>query len=77
MLPSIAVLIMASIIAYVEVPPLLKKGLKKEVWTFSLLLLFGVMLCIAKETGGTIPSPLHLIEIIYDPIYTVASTFLE
>ncbi|TWI57935.1 hypothetical protein [Halalkalibacter nanhaiisediminis] len=77
MLPSIAVLIVASTIVYFEVPTLLKKGLKKEVWTFSLLLLLGVMLCIAKETGDTIPSPLSAIKFIYQPIYTVVSTYLE
>ena len=77
MIPSIAILIIGSIIAYVEVPPLLEKGLKREVWSFSLLLLFGVTIYIIKAFDVMIPSPLKIIETIYHPIYTIISSLLE
>lgn len=57
----IGVLAAAGIIALIEIPSLLKKKLKRELWTFSILLLFGTGLSIALGLQVEIPNPIDWI----------------
>lgn len=64
------------IIALFEVPPLLKKKLKKDLWAFSILLLIGTGLSIAQALRMKIPNPLDLIYYIYKPMSDAIFSFL-
>jgi len=68
MLKSIGILLFAAIIVWIEVPPLLKKGYKKELIVFSILLAIGVGLGIALGFGKNIPNPLDLLTFVFKPI---------
>jgi len=50
-----------------EVPSLLTKNFKKEIWVFSILLIFGVILSIIESMNIEIPNPLEWLTIIYKP----------
>ena len=77
MVISIGILLVAVIIAMVEVPPLRKKGLKKELWIFSILLLVGTGLSIAESLQVAIPNPLDGITMIYKPFSDFLFGLLE
>jgi hypothetical protein len=62
------ILLVAILIIVLEVPPLLEKKQKKELWVFSLLLFLGVGLSIAESLDLNIPNPLDWIAIIYKPL---------
>lgn len=55
------------LIAVYEVPSLLRRNLKRELWMFFILLIFGVVLSILKSLRVDIPNPLYLLTIIYKP----------
>ncbi|MGP7818885.1 hypothetical protein [Niallia sp. 01092] len=67
MLVTIGILLVSIVIALIEVPPLLRKGLTKEIWVFSILLLFGTGLSIAEGLQMNIPNPLNWIGAVYKP----------
>lgn len=54
-------------ITFIEVPSLLKRGLKKELWIFSILLLLGTGLSIAEGLQVEIPNPMDALAFIYQP----------
>jgi hypothetical protein len=60
------VCVIAGIIAAIEVPALSKD--KKGLWTFSLLLLIGTGLAIAKCLNVSIPNPLDWIAAVFGPL---------
>lgn len=62
------ILVITAVIIAIDVPPLLKKKLKKELWIFSILLLIGVSLSIAKALNVKIPNPLDWITAIFQPL---------
>mgnify|MGYP001100926555 CR=1 FL=1 len=62
---SVGIIVIVIIIMMIEVPPLLKKRLKKELWVFGILLLLGAGLNIAEGLHIDIPNPLDAIAIIY------------
>lgn len=64
----IGVLLLAILIALMEVPHMLKNKLKKELWVFLSLLLIGIGLGIARSVDLELPSPLDLITAIYKPM---------
>ncbi|WP_142247857.1 hypothetical protein [Alkalihalobacterium alkalinitrilicum] len=68
MATSFLILLFASILAYIEVTRLLKRKMKKEAWSFSILLLFSVSLAIAFVLDADIPNPLKLLTLIYQPL---------
>ena len=68
MLKSIGILLIAAVILRIQVPPLLKKKHKKELFVFSILLAIGVALCITLGLGKSIPTPLDLLTFIFKPI---------
>jgi hypothetical protein len=63
----IGILLVAAAISIFEVPYMWKKGLRKELWLFSILLLLGVGISSAKALAWTIPTPLDWIAVVYKP----------
>jgi hypothetical protein len=56
------------LISIYEVPSLLRRKLKRELWVFSILLIFGVVLSILKSLRIDILNPLDLLTNIYKPL---------
>lgn len=71
MLKSIGILIIAAVILWMEVPPLLEKKFKRELVVFSILLAIGVGLSITLGFGKTIPNPFELLSYIFKPLNNV------
>ncbi|GED17732.1 hypothetical protein AM501_22015 [Aneurinibacillus migulanus] len=71
------VLIVTALIIIIEVPSLLRKQLRKELWMFSILLLIGTGLSIAQSLQVDIPNPLDLLTIVYKPINDVVKGVLK
>ena len=63
----VGILIISAVIIAIDVPPLVRKKRKKELWIFSTLLLFGTVLSIALARGVHIPNPLDFITWIFKP----------
>lgn len=63
-----AVLAVGILIFAIEGPTLIKKSKRKEIWVFSVLLLAGIVLCIAVNVGAKVSSPLEWIRFVYEPI---------
>ncbi len=71
MLKSMGILLIATAILLIEVPPLLEKKYKKELLVFSILLVIGVGLSIAQGLGKTIPNPMDLLTYMFKPLNDV------
>ncbi|MBP1155543.1 MULTISPECIES: hypothetical protein [unclassified Paenibacillus] len=65
------------VIAVFEVPPLLKRKLKKELFVFLFLLVFGMGLSIAQVMHVNIPNPLDWIKVVYKPLSDVIYGMLQ
>ncbi len=68
MIVILGILLIVIVIVLIEVPSLLKKGLKKELWVFGILLFFGTGLNIAQGLQIDIPNPMDWINVVYKPI---------
>ncbi|MGM0880393.1 MAG: hypothetical protein ACQEXQ_05050 [Bacillota bacterium] len=71
------IIVTASFIVMIEVPPLLRAKLKRELWLFSILLLLGIVLSIAKSLQLAIPNPLDMLWIIFQPFSDWLYSFLK
>lgn len=71
------ILAVAIVIAFIDAPYLLKQGLKKELWTFSILLLFGTGLSIAEGLQVEIPNPMDALAFIYKPLTQLVFGFFK
>ncbi|GLB62117.1 hypothetical protein [Cytobacillus sp. NCCP-133] len=71
------ILLVTIMIMVLEVPPLLKKRQKKELGVFSLLLLSGSWLSIAKGLDLNIPNPFDWIAAIFKPLSDLIMTLLR
>ncbi|MDQ0883540.1 hypothetical protein [Peribacillus sp. V2I11] len=71
------ILVIVAVIIVIDVPPLVRKKLKKELWIFSILLLFGTALSIAQALNIKIPNPLDWITAIYKPLSDMIETLLK
>lgn len=69
--------VIAVVIVIIEVPSLLKKKLKKELWVFSILLIFGLGLSIAQSLNMDLPNPIDLIAFLYKPFSEFIYGFLK
>jgi hypothetical protein len=67
MMAILGILLVVVVISLIEVPSLLKKGLKKELWVFGILILLGTGLNIAQGLKIDIPNPLDWINVVYKP----------
>ncbi|MFB6467807.1 hypothetical protein ACE38V_13535 [Cytobacillus sp. Hz8] len=65
---AIVSILTAGMIAWIEIPSLLKKKLIKELWVFSVLLLIGVGLIISQSLQLNIPNPLDWITVVFKPL---------
>lgn len=72
---SMIVTLVSLMIAYLMIPPLLKKGEKKTIFAFSILLFIGAILNIAIGLKINIPSPLDFITFIFTPIRKMLLSF--
>ncbi|MFC4078401.1 hypothetical protein [Salinithrix halophila] len=64
----IGIFVVVAAILYIEVPKLKQQGMKKGLWLFSILLLFGTGLNIAYGLDLDIPNPLDGVVLIYKPL---------
>ncbi|MCP3740351.1 hypothetical protein [Rossellomorea sp. BNER] len=64
----VGIIIVAAIMVKLELPPLIKKKLIKEIWVFSILLLFVVGLSIAYSLELPIPNPTKGLTVIFKPL---------
>ncbi|MFF2588118.1 hypothetical protein ACFVSS_09560 [Peribacillus butanolivorans] len=71
------ILVIVAIIIAIDVPSLLRKKLKKELWIFSVLLLFGTALSISQALNIKIPNPLDWITAIYKPLSDMIEKLLK
>lgn len=62
------ILAAAVLIALMEVPSLMRKRYKKEMWVFCILLLLGTGLSIAQSLDMNIPNPFDWITAVYKPL---------
>lgn len=74
---NFGILAVAVAIAFIDVPYLLKQGLKKELWTFSILLLIGTGLSIAEGLQVEIPNPMDALAFIYKPLIDLLFGFFK
>ncbi|MBD0382869.1 hypothetical protein [Paenibacillus sedimenti] len=58
---------LGALIASVEIPALLKKKRKKDMWAVFLLLGTGIVMNVATILDLNIPSPLNWIKAVYEP----------
>jgi hypothetical protein len=65
------------IIMFIEVPSLLKKNHKKDLWVFSSLLLLGIVLNILEQVEVRIPNPFEGITAIFHPYSKVISAIFK
>ncbi len=66
---STFIILLASVaIAYIVIPPLNKKGEKKTIIVFSIILSIGAIINIAIGIKKNIPSPLDFITYIFTPL---------
>lgn len=77
MWPVLGVLFVAIVILIIEVPSLWKAKMKKELWIFSLLLLFSTVLGIVKGLQMDIPNPLDWLVAIFEPLGYVLQGLLK
>ncbi|KON67162.1 MULTISPECIES: hypothetical protein [Peribacillus] len=77
MLAVTVILVIVAIIIAIDVPSLLRKKLKKELWIFSVLLLFGTALSISQALNIKIPNPLDWITAIYKPLSDMIEKLLK
>lgn len=77
MLTIAGILIIAFIIAAIDVPPLLQQKLKRELWLFFTILLVGLSISSALALNIDIPSPLNIISNIYNPISQVVENYFK
>ncbi|GHI01096.1 hypothetical protein [Neobacillus kokaensis] len=77
MLASIGIVVTALMMAVIEVPYLLRKRLKRELWAFSALLAFGTSLSILHVLKVPLPSPHEWIAFLYKPLSDVIYRTLQ
>jgi hypothetical protein len=77
MIKSIGILLIAAIILWIEVPPLLEKKYKKELVVFSIFLAIGVGISMTIGFGKSIPNPLDLLTFVFKPLNDVITLLLK
>ncbi|QNG61702.1 hypothetical protein [Metabacillus idriensis] len=71
------ILVIVAVIIAIDVPSLLRKKAKKELWVFSILLLFGTVLSIAQALNIKIPNPIDWITALYQPLSDMIENLLK
>ena len=65
---AVGVIIVCSMIAFMELPKLIKEKLTKEIIIFSLFLLFATILAIIAALRIELPNPIDWLMMIFVPI---------
>lgn len=63
----IMVLVFSIVLSVIEVPKMIKEKLYRELWTFCILLLIGIVLVILKSLNIDIPNPSDFVAWVYSP----------
>lgn len=71
------ILIVAIGMVLYEVPSLIKKRFKKELWVFSILLMFGVFISILESLNIDMPNPSDWLTIIYSPFNSLLNSVFK
>lgn len=71
------ILVIGVIVMFIEVPSLMKKKQRRDLWVFSILLLLGVVLNILENQKVTIPNPLDMITAVFQPYSDVISELFK
>jgi hypothetical protein len=77
MLVITGIVVITLLIILIEVPPLFRKGLKRELWVFFILLFFAAGISIMHGLNIDLPSPHDWISFIYKPLSDVIYNFLK
>lgn len=77
MLPLLGILAATAAIIAIDVPPLMKKKQKKELWAFFILLIPGVTVSILIGFGVKIPNPLDFIQWLFKPFANWIQSVLQ
>lgn len=77
MWPILGILTVGTLIALYEIPTLLKNKHIKELYVFSVLLIFGVILSIIESLNIDIPNPSDWIAFMYKPFSDILYSILE
>lgn len=62
------ILFVGALISWLEVPRLWKQKMKRELWTYAILMVFGLGLAIAQNANARIPNPLDWLIVLYRPL---------
>ncbi|GGH36974.1 hypothetical protein [Paenibacillus segetis] len=77
MLTTVGILAVVAIIIALDVPTLVRKKLRKELWVFSILLFLGTTLGIAQALRIHIPNPMDFMIAVYKPISNLIDAWLQ
>jgi hypothetical protein len=77
LLASLGIIVAAGIIMAIEIPGLLKKKWKKELWVFVILMVFSVGVSIAQSLQVKLPNPLDWITAVYQPFTNLVMKWLK
>ncbi|MHA0857164.1 hypothetical protein [Paenibacillus sp. CMAA1364] len=77
MLSVAGIVFVIAIIIAIDVPPLIRKKLIRELWVFSILLLFGTILAISQALRFNIPNPLDWLTFVYKPVSDLVQVWLK
>lgn len=72
----LVIIIVAAGITAFEVPVMLRKKLKKELWAFSFLMVLGTFFSLINAFNVTISNPLGWMVYIYKPISDMVNAWL-
>lgn len=76
-LSIVSILVFSIVLCIIEVPTMLKDKSYKDLWTFSILLILGMILAILKKLDITLPNPSDWVALVYSPVSALLKTFLE
>lgn len=77
MVAALIILFVAVLIAFLELPALLKKKQRRDIAAFLTLLVIGSALSIAKALHVSIPTPLEAMSVMFEPFGSWLFRLLE
>ncbi len=73
----LAIVVFDTVLCLVEVPQMLQCDQKKELVTFSLILLLGTVLVILQSLNVNIPNPSDFLKWVYSPLEGFTKALLK